>query len=148
MDSSWTEGTFNRQKFFDCCRTFALNNTQIQRYPGFHSVWILDGARIHCNSNIIRYLRSIGIIPMFLPPYCPFFNPIVLIFGLIKSHLRRHHRENESVMHEVCEAMNSIKIYPCQKIFENCGYLPRGVFLPQKGHNQDPKYMRFNVGSS
>jgi len=34
------------------------------------------GAKIHCHPAIIRYLRSVGIIPIFLPPYTPFFNPI------------------------------------------------------------------------
>lgn len=83
-----TTGTFTRLKFFDCCKKFALSG-QIQAYPGKGSVWILDGARIHVNKDIIRYLRSIGIIPIFLPPYAPFFNPIELIFGYIKRDLQK-----------------------------------------------------------
>lgn len=145
LDSFWTEGTFNRQKFFNCCRTFALNNPHVQRYPGFHSVWILDGARIHCDANIIRYFRSIGIIPIFLPAYCPFFNPIEFVFGQIKQHLRRTHQEKGSILKEVCIAMNAFKVYECKNTFENCGYLPGGVFLPEKGLEQDPHYLDFNI---
>lgn len=132
LDSFWTEGTFNRLNFFDCCRRFALNNNLVQNYPGVHSIWILDGARIHCDPHIIRYLRSVGIIPIFLPAYCPFFNPIEIIFGIIKKHLRRYHQQNASILGEVCEAMNNFKVYPCRSIFENCGYMSGGVFLPER----------------
>lgn len=145
LDSFWTEGTFNRIKFFDCCRKFALKNNLVQNYPGFHSIWILDGARIHCDPHIIRYLRSIGVIPIFLPAYCPFFNPIEVVFGLIKKHLKRYHKENASILEEVCDSMNYFKVYPCRNLFENCGYMSGGVFLPEKGLSQDPKYMDFNV---
>lgn len=148
LDSFTTDGTFTRLKFFECCRNFALRNAQVQRYPGFHSIWIMDGARIHCDPNIIRYLRSFGIIPIFLPAYCPFFNPIEVIFGLIKQRLRRDHLENSSnkaVIREVCDAINHYKVYPCKKLFSHCGYLPGGIFLPEKGLNQVTNKMDFNI---
>ncbi|XP_055618882.1 uncharacterized protein LOC129763657 [Toxorhynchites rutilus septentrionalis] len=145
LDSFWTEGTFNRLKFFECCREFALRNPKVQIYPGFHSVWIMDGARIHCDANLIRYLRSIGIIPIFLPAYCPFFNPIEVIFGLVKKRLQRVHREGEQILAEVCEAMNYFKVYPCQKLFEHCGYFPGGFFSPEKGLTQDPNEVDLNI---
>lgn len=145
LDSFYTEGTFNRLKFFECCREFALRNPKVQRYPGFHSVWIMDGARIHCDAKIIQYLRSIGIIPIFLPAYCPFFNPIEVIFGLVKKHLQRIHRESGPIMGEVCDTMSYFKIYPCHKLFEHCGYFPGGIFYPEKGLKQDPKEVDLNI---
>ncbi|XP_062543330.1 uncharacterized protein LOC134210910 [Armigeres subalbatus] len=144
-DSFWTEGTFNRRKFFECCRKFALNNKEVRKYPGFPSVWILDGARIHCDVNIIRYLRSIGIIPIFLPPYCPFFNPIEILFGLIKRNLKIAHLEGAPILADICDAMNRFKVYPCAKIFEHCGYFPGGTFLPEKGLQQDVKNIGLNI---
>ncbi|XP_055589253.1 uncharacterized protein LOC129741539 [Uranotaenia lowii] len=132
LDSFWTEGTFNRIKFFESCKKFALKNPQVQKYPGFHSVWIMDGAKIHCQPQIIQYLRSIGIVPIFLPPYCPFFNPIEIIFGLIKKHLQRHRQEgSKNFLIDVCDAINQFRIYPCKNIFEHCGYFG-GNFLPEK----------------
>lgn len=86
LDSFKTDGTFTRVKFFECCKEFALGGL-CQKYPGRNSVWILDGAKIHCHPSIIRYLRSLGILPIFLPPYTPFFNPIEIIFGVVKKHL-------------------------------------------------------------
>lgn len=145
MESFFSEGTFNRKKFFSCCRTFALNNDQVQRYPGFNSVWIMDGARIHCDPNIIRYLRSIGIMPIFLPAYCPFFNPIEILFGLIKRNLKKHHVEHRPALADVCESLNQFKSYSCCKLFNHCGYFAGATFFSERGLCQDPKYMDFNI---
>ncbi|XP_065074203.1 uncharacterized protein LOC135698238 [Ochlerotatus camptorhynchus] len=135
LDSFSTQGTFTRNKFFACCRNFALHNKHVQNYPGFHSVWVMHGARIHCDPNIIRYLRSIGIIPVFLPAYCPFFNTIEIIFGLVKKDLNRNRVEHSSVI--------SFKIYSCTNIFEHCGYYAGGNIFPEKGLNQDIRQMDF-----
>ena len=45
-----TDGTFNRSRFVSCCREFVLSGN-VQQYPGRRSIWILDGARIHCHPN-------------------------------------------------------------------------------------------------
>ena len=46
-----TEGTFDRTKYAECIREFALSH-RVQQYPGRQSVWIVDGARIHCHHSI------------------------------------------------------------------------------------------------
>ncbi|XP_062534851.1 uncharacterized protein LOC134204032 [Armigeres subalbatus] len=145
LDSFWTSGTFNRLIFFECIREFALHNTNVHQYPGFNSVWIMDGARIHCDANIIRYLRSIGIIPIFLPAYCPFFNPVEIIFGLVKKRLKRTHQENTPIMGDVCDAMSYFRQYPCENIFAHCGYYPGGTFYPEKGLQQNPQDLGLDV---
>lgn len=89
-----TKGTFNRLKFFEAIKEMATSG-KCEQYPGRNSIWILDGARIHCDPSIIYFLRSMGIFPIFLPAYCPFFNPIELIFGLIKKKLKRMYKEND-----------------------------------------------------
>lgn len=105
----------------------------------------MDGARIHCDANIIRYLRSIGIIPIFLPAYCPFFNPIEVIFGKVKQYLKRIHREGDPVRLDVCEAVNHFRLYSCYKLFQHCGYFPGGTFLPEKALEQNQKEFHFNI---
>jgi transposase len=72
----------------------ALRNLSIKHYPGTHSVWILDGASIHCDPGIVNYLRALGVIVLFLPAYCPFFNPIEIMFGLVKKKMQRFYVEN------------------------------------------------------
>ncbi|XP_055538395.1 uncharacterized protein LOC129725956 [Wyeomyia smithii] len=145
IESFHTEGTFNRKTFFNCCKSFALVHPQVQRYPGFNSVCIMDGARIHCDPNIVRYLRSIGIIPIFLPAYCPFFNPIEIVFGLMKRDFKRHHVEHKPALPEVCETLNRFKAYSCVNLFNHCGYFAGGTFLPEEGLSQDPKYMDLHI---
>lgn len=138
LDSFRTDGTFTRIKFFQCIRTFATKSGKVQVYPGFHSVWILDGARIHCDKNIILYLRSIGILPIFLPSYCPMLNPIESIFGLVKKYLKRHYKENDKkpLSITITEAFTRFSNYDCTRLFNNCGYLNGGNFDPEVGLGQ------------
>lgn len=69
-----TEGTFTRQTFFKYTRDFALSKN-VQTYPGRQSVFILDGARIHCDSHITTYLRSLGLIVIFFAGVLSFLQP-------------------------------------------------------------------------
>lgn len=137
LDTYKTEGTFTRLKFFECCKEFALGGTCLT-YPGKNSVWILDGAKIHCHPGIIRYLRSIGIIPIFLPAYSPFFNPIEVTFGVIKSHLKRRFGGSTKDMEiKINEEFSSMRNFDCTKIFKNCGYVLSGKFNPSVAYSQD-----------
>lgn len=143
LETYITEGTFNRLKFFDNCKDFALSGI-CQKYPGRNSVWILDGAKIHCHASIIRYLRSIGIVPIFLPAYTPFFNPIEYVFGYVKKHLKRKYagsRNNMDVL--VNEEFTKMKQFPCSKIFKKCGYVTSGKFDPDVAYHQNVKDFGF-----
>lgn len=93
-----TEGTFDRSKFLEYCKRFAMNKgTIVKQYPGQYSIWIMDGAKIHCHANITFYLRSLGIIPTFLPAYCPMFNPIEFVFGMVKAKLQKLNGNDQKV---------------------------------------------------
>jgi transposase len=70
LDYGDTEGTFDRVEFVRCCQDFVYSG-RVKQYPGQNSVWILDGASIHRDPEIVHWLRSIGIVPIFLPAYCP-----------------------------------------------------------------------------
>ncbi|GMF39963.1 unnamed protein product [Phytophthora fragariaefolia] len=76
-----TERTFDRVEFTKCCRDFAYSKLgNVRQYPGPNSVWILDGASIHRHPEIVQFLRSIGVVMIFLPAYCQFYNPIEYFF--------------------------------------------------------------------
>jgi len=93
-----TQGTFDRVEFVKCCQDFAYSaNGSVRQYHGRNSVWILDGASIHRDPDIVHFLRSIGIFPIFLPAYCPFSNPIEFLFGYIKRSFQRHYIESSSL---------------------------------------------------
>lgn len=144
LETYVTEGTFNRLKFFENCKDFALSGI-CQKHPGRNSVWILDGAKIHCHASIIRYLRSLGIIPIFLPAYTPFFNPIEYVFGFVKKHLKRKSagsKNNMEIM--VNDEFTRMREFPCTKIFKKCGYLMSGKFDPNIAYQQNKKDFGFN----
>lgn len=144
LETYVTEGTFNRLKFFENCKDFALSGI-CQKHPGRNSVWILDGAKINCHASIIRYLRSLGIIPIFLPAYTPFFNPIEYVFGFVKKHLKRKSagsKNNMEIM--VNDEFTRMREFPCTKIFKKCGYLMSGKFDPNIAYQQNKKDFGFN----
>nr|XP_029707840.1 uncharacterized protein LOC115254456 [Aedes albopictus] len=146
LETYSTEGTFTREKFFSCVRAFATAG-RVQRNPGKYSLWILDGARIHCHKSIVEYLRSLGIIVVFLPAYAPFYNPIEFLFGYIKKYLKRVYVENSrmDLTAVVAAALRHFKNYDCSKMFANCGYLPGGQFDPSRGLGQDMEQFGFKV---
>ncbi|POM60573.1 Serine/threonine-protein kinase rio2 [Phytophthora palmivora] len=76
VETFHTDGTFDRSKFVGCCRVHAHSGKTVYQYPRRGSVWILDGAKIHWHPDTVYYLRALGIIPIFLPAYYPFYNPI------------------------------------------------------------------------
>ncbi|KAF0766188.1 hypothetical protein AaE_002940, partial [Aphanomyces astaci] len=92
LDYYDVEGTFDTATFLQCCCLF-VHGGKVQIYPGANSVWVLDGAKIHCNAEIILHLRSLGVVPIFLPVYCPFYNPIEYFFGYLKKMFQRSYVE-------------------------------------------------------
>lgn len=143
VDSYVTEGTFDRLKFLGFCREFAREHCY--KHPGRNSIWILDGAAIHCDANIIVYLRSLGIIPIFLPAYCPFFNPIEVVFGLMKSYLKEIYEENSKgdTQFFIAKAVKKFSKYDMKPLFRKCGYLYNSRFDPSIGLQQSLQELGF-----
>lgn len=138
LETYKTENTFTRLIFLQCCRDFALKNQKtVEQYPGKHSVWIMDGARIHCCEELVTYLRSLGIIVVFLPAYAPFYNPIEIVFGWAKNLFKKVYQENTKMDVKICvgEVMNSFTSKPMANLFRKCGYL-NGKFDPSSGLEQ------------
>lgn len=126
-----TEGTFTRKIFFNYIKEFALSK-KVRTYPGRHSVFILDGARIHCDSNITTYLRSLGLIVIFLPAYCPFYNPLEIVFGLCKKYMKTEYNDDKDLLLAVASTMNRFGEYDVTNLFLKCGYNFSGTFDPTK----------------
>lgn len=143
VDCYSTEGTFDRKKFIFFCRKFALEHCE--QFPGRNSVWILDGAAIHCDPNIITYLRSLGLIVIFLPAYAPMFNPIEVVFGLMKKYLKGIYSENSKhkLTFFIGLAVRRFMNYNLKNIFRKCGYISNGLFDPAIGLHQNLSDMGF-----
>jgi len=143
-----SKGTFDRHKFISCCRSFALISGKVFPYPGRHSIFIMDGASIHCEPNIVYYLRSLGIQVIYLPAYCPFFNPIELVFGNVKSYMQRYYQENCSVKEMkifIAKTMAEFANRNNRKIFKKCGYIGSGMFNPSTAFHQDCDHLGFET---
>jgi len=144
-----TVGTFDRVQFVKCFREFALSGN-LQQQPGRRSVWILDSARIHCHPSITYNLRSIGIIPIFLPAYGPFFNPIEFFFGIVKKQLRRNYCETsvrpKDLIKVISTTLDRFCFYPLGMVFKHCGYSPSERFNPVIAYSGaiDMKHLGFD----
>lgn len=103
----------------------------MKQYPGKNSIWILDGARIHVDSNMVRYFRSLGILFVFLPAYCPHMNLIEILVGLIKQMFKRFYNSMDynGIKVFVLEILMKFTSFNAVNIFKKCGYHPGGRFL-------------------
>ena len=72
---------------------------------------------------ILYYLRALGIRVVFLPPYCPFFNPIEYLFGLIKKSCRSLYKEGERNEKQILfKVLLEYKSFDLKSVFKKCGY--------------------------
>jgi transposase len=134
LDFYDTDGTFDRIKFFTCCRKFAYaERNGVQQYLGKNSVWILDGATIHRDAEIVHFFRSVGVTPIFLPAYCPFFNPIEFLFGYVKRAFQRYYDERRvgsNLLPFVTETLLRFENFNMARVFAHCGWQVGGCFDP------------------
>ena len=138
VEVAMTEGTFTRHKFFDACCKLAESG-KCGKYPSKNSIWIMDGAKIHTHPKISRAFRRRGIIPLFLPAYCPFFNPIEVFFSWVKTRMRELYPENKfnnakDLAGFVMDIMKSFNSADFEPIFDHCGYENSFAFDPTRRH--------------
>ncbi|EGZ16884.1 hypothetical protein PHYSODRAFT_498903 [Phytophthora sojae] len=131
IDYFSTEGTFDRLEFTKCCQDLMhMERGPIRQYPGPNSIWIMDGATIHRHPEIIHYLRSVGLVVIFLPAYCPFFNPIEFLFGYVKRSFQRQYSEasGRDLTPFVVQTFQRFRDFDMSKVFEHCGWKKQGYF--------------------
>jgi transposase len=122
-----TAGTFDRAKFMDCVRDL-VKSGKIEKYPGKRSVWILDGASIHMSVDLIDYIRSVGVKVIFLPAYCPFYNPIEIFFGIVKGKVQTVYRKKGTEQLVLFSVLQLFSSHDFRSIFRKCGYSSTGQF--------------------
>ena len=100
---SLDETSFGRNGFQS--RGYALKGTKLfvkKKLPRMTSIsvcacassskWIgyLDNIKFHHSKEVINYLKSIDVVPLFTPPYSPWFNPIEGCFSIVKRSFSDH----------------------------------------------------------
>jgi len=131
VDSFLVDETFTCAIFFSCIKEFLKKGT-VDPYPGRHSIWVMDGASIHMDENIVDYLFSVGIIVIYLPPYCPFYNPIEIVFSILKRMLKKHYKKKGTEQLLLTTILNSLGYHNCEGLFQKCGYQFDGLFNPYR----------------
>ncbi|KAI8518766.1 hypothetical protein Bbelb_020230 [Branchiostoma belcheri] len=76
-------GNFNREICDNCFRNYMAPFMRRGTYL------VMDNASIHNEADLRAIFAPLGITVVKLPPYSYDFNPIELVFGLVKSRLRR-----------------------------------------------------------
>jgi hypothetical protein len=63
-----------------------------------------------------------------LPAYCPFFNPIELVFGMVKRKMDRRYDGSSKIdlVVAIAEVMNTFVNHSFDSIFRKCGYSSTG----------------------
>lgn len=86
---------------------------------------VLDNVRFHKTKQVMASFESKKMIPIFIPPYSPQYNPIELVFSTIKSQVRYRNSQNEFSRETLKENLiyvleNYIKTKSFYTLFEHC----------------------------
>ncbi|OWZ18126.1 Transposase [Phytophthora megakarya] len=120
-----TRGTFTRLKFHRAFVSSVLRH--LNHWPFPKSIVVLDNARIHMYSELEAAIHSCSAVLLFLPPYCPLFNPIVVLFGQLKRWQARHANlafglYPEKVLEVAMRACTRQEPSGGTTLFRHCGY--------------------------
>jgi transposase len=87
---------------------------ECNRWPGDRDILIMDNCSIHRSARVIDLCAQAGVEIQYLPPYCPFFNPIEESFAVLKAYIRRVYRIKgggyegfEEFLHHAIQTMGS-----------------------------------------
>jgi transposase len=88
-------------------------------------VIVMDNASIHKGGDIARLIKEAGCELLYLPGYSPDFNPIELVWGLMKRAIRRDGpRTDADRERSVSEARQGIDGAVAAACFRHCSYIP------------------------
>jgi hypothetical protein len=130
-----TADTFTRETYFGYLQDFVASG-KCSAFPGKHSVFIVDGAKIHLDEFITAWIRSVGCEVVFLPAYCPFFMPIEYAFGFLKREFKQVYDRKGSELHTLMKVLQKMTNMNMRSIFSHCGYTPDGRFDAAKNFKQ------------
>jgi hypothetical protein len=89
-----------------------------------NSVVVLDNATIHHDARIVDLIEGAGATCLYLSPYSPDYNPIELVFGWVKAHMKRHFHAHPVGAHHVGALMTafaSVGEETMRAYFRHCG---------------------------
>lgn len=69
------QGSFNTASFVDFVMSLRLPRG---------TVLLMDNVSFHKSASVREAIQQVGLVPLYTPPYSPWFNPIELCFSIIK----------------------------------------------------------------
>lgn len=88
------------------------------------SVLVVDNASIHKGGKIASLVAKAGCHMLYLPPYSPDFNPIELVWAVVKRSIRKQGpREDATRLEAVRKALETIPKSFATACFRHCNYL-------------------------
>lgn len=83
----------------------------------------MDNLRAHHTKGVEELLRSVGAVPLYLPPYSPDLNPIEKMWSKMKSILRKLRVRSAALLPDaVREALAAVSRSDCDGWFRCAGY--------------------------
>ena len=111
------EGTLNKYIFAEYIKTFLKPSLAPD------DILLLDNSSVHRSKLVLDTLDEYGIKYLFLPPYSPDFNPIELLWSLMKSVLRKlKARTHDKLENAIAYAFDSVSLECIANWFRHCGY--------------------------
>lgn len=111
------EGALNGPVFAQWVRAHLVPTLR----PG--QIVILDNLSVHKHPGARQAIEAAGCQLRFLPAYSPDFNPIELVFGCLKTHLRAvAARTVDALMTAIGDGRNAITAVDARNCFRHAGY--------------------------
>ena len=122
-----TTTTVNAEIFFDFVRGSLIPNMLPFDGSSPRSVAVMDNCSIHHADSVKKLFQQAGILLIFLPPYSPDLNPIVIELAFAK--VKRYLKENDELLQFAPDplpiiraAFNTITETDCNHWSVHCGY--------------------------
>jgi len=111
------EGGTTKERFLDY-----IENTLLPKIHEGDYV-VMDNLRTHHCKKVEELIRSVGAIPLYLPPYSPDLNPIEKMWSKMKAILRKLRiRVKENLIPAVHQALAGVLPSDCEGWFCCAGY--------------------------
>jgi hypothetical protein len=83
----------------------------------------MDNATIHHDPRITALIEGAGAVVVYLSPYSPDYNPIELVFGWVKAHMKRHFSSRPIGNHidALMSAFDTVGEENARAFFRHCG---------------------------
>ena len=111
------DGPMDKEAFLVYVREFLCPTLR----PG--DIVVADNLGSHKNNEERQAIEARGATILYLPPYSPDFNPIVMFFSKLKALLRKAaHRTVDALWNEIGKLLDAFSPQECANYFQAAGY--------------------------